>query len=336
MTTKNHEDLALYKGDGEKLESRGGRLASYEPLTGEELPENYIASSGLRDAVNVALALGQPLLITGEPGTGKTRLARSVAWELDLHYLEFHTKTTSTASDLFYHYDALRRFQDVHAGDKKSLEEYITPTALGLAILLANPTEKAVEILPDDLKTAGPVRSVVLIDEIDKAPRDLPNDVLDEIEKMKFRVKEAPWEPFEADTAYRPVILMTSNSEKNLPEAFLRRCVFYHIPFPDADTLKRIVRRRFGDGKDPAFSEAFLNAAVDRFEAIRNLHLKKKPATAEFLGWISILKALGVPLDKPGEMDRDKLKQSLSVLAKGREDLQRLRGELPSLFSLAG
>ncbi|NIM17308.1 MAG: AAA family ATPase, partial [Candidatus Aminicenantes bacterium] len=155
-------------------------------------PRNYIAGEGLRNAVNVALALGQPLLITGEPGTGKTQLADSIAWELGLPVMEFHTKTTSAAVDLFYQYDALRRFQDAQVPEKKQLniDDYITYQALGNAILLTMPPAEANKYLPEELQGIGPTRSVVLIDEIDKAPRDLPNDVLDEIEKMRFTVKE--------------------------------------------------------------------------------------------------------------------------------------------------
>jgi MoxR-like ATPase len=313
-----------YTGKGALLRDRGEELPPYEPLTGSDSPENYIASVGLRDAVNVALLLGQPLLITGEPGTGKTRLAASVAWELGLNYLQFHTKTTSTASDLFYHYDALRRFQDAQLGERRPMEEYISCRALGAAILLSNPTEQAVRILPASLKEKGPMRSVVLIDEIDKAPRDLPNDILNEIELMEFRIAETTWEPFLADPGLRPVLILTSNSEKNLPDAFLRRCVFFHMPFPDGESLKDIVRKRF-DGATVEFSEGFLEAAVAIFEEVRKQNLRKKPATAEFLAWITMLRTMGVDLGQGREEDLERLELSCSLLAKSEEDLKLLK-----------
>ncbi len=344
-------NLQLYQSEGETLKQRGLELPDYKPFTGLEESKNYIADPGLTDAVNVAIALGQPLLITGEPGTGKTCLAASIAWQLGLDLLTFHTKTTSTATDLFYHYDALRRFQDKTMGEdlkkgieedggqkkgieegkeqKKGIEEYITSQALGSAILLANPTDNGRKILPKKLRVKGPARSVVLIDEIDKAPRDLPNDVLNEVEKMEFTVKEADWEPFKADSGYRPILVITSNSEKNLPEAFLRRCVFYHIEFPKSADLVKIVDNRF-KGSKPGFSEGFLKGAADHFEKIRKIDLNKIPATAECIAWISILKSLGLDMasldmDHLGEEDQKSLELSYSVLAKTREDMELLK-----------
>jgi MoxR-like ATPase len=212
-------------------------------------------------------------------------------------------------------------------GDRKPLETYITCQALGTAILLTKPTDSAKKILPNELKDKEPIRSVVLIDEIDKAPRDLPNDVLNEIEAMKFTIKEADWEPFAADPRFCPIVVLTSNSEKNLPDAFLRRCVFYHIEFPNAETLKQIVVRRFGkDGYKPEIDDEFLNSAIGHFRAIRNLNLKKQPATAEFLAWISILRAMGV--SSFGDQFKAKIGQSYSVLAKTREDLAIMKSRV--------
>ncbi len=322
--------MNLYQGDGKSPKERPKTLPAYQTITGNDDPANYLASPGLRDAVNVALTLGQPLLITGEPGTGKTRLAASIAWESGLNYLEFHTKTDSEAKDLFYFYDALRRFQDAQLQESKPIEAYITCQALGTAILLANPTEQARKILPAHLHNKGPCRSVVLIDEIDKAPRDLPNDVLNEIESMTFRISETSWEPFSAVPNLQPVILLTSNSEKNLPDAFLRRCIFFHIDFPDADTLKRIVQRRFQNTDDqaPAFSAEFINGAIEHFEALRRLNLRKKPATAEFLAWICILKAMRTDMSALTQKQRAKLELSYSVLAKSVEDLKEIKRHL--------
>lgn len=331
----NEFNLELYEGTGRRITDREMTLPAYEAYSGLEDPGNYIADSGLRDAVNVALALGQPLLVTGEPGTGKTCLAASIAWELGLELLTFHTKTTSTAADLFYHYDALRRFQDAQLGERKDIADYITCQALGSAILLANPTPRARAILADNLKDKGPVRSVVLIDEIDKAPRDLPNDVLNEVEKMTFKIKETTWEAFEIDPKNRPILVLTSNSEKNLPDAFLRRCIFYHIEFPDAKALKRIVMRRFEGHPDitPDFKKAFLDGATGYFEEIRKIGLKKPPATAEFLSWICILKSMDVDMRELRPEQADKLSLSYSVLAKNHEDLERLKKNLLQRFS---
>ena len=333
-------EFDLYAGKGKTLHQRLGKeIPRFESIAGDEDPSLYQADDGLRDAVNVALALGQPLLVTGEPGTGKTRLAASVAWELNLPLLEFHTQTASTAADLFYHFDYLRRFHDANAEDLQPLESYVTCHALGLAILLARESadERVLSLLPPDpaewaedlrkRREGGPSRSVVLIDEIDKAPRDLPNDILDEVERMRFRVRETTWPAFEAATEFRPVLILTSNSEKNLPDAFLRRCVFYHIPFPGEETLRTIVRNRFGED---GFDDDFLNRAIAGFQKIRDeLNLKKKPATAEFLNWIGLLRALEVDVTDP---DSTKLKSSLSVLAKNKDDLDRLRDRAAALF----
>src|SRR5215212_4675301 len=183
-------DFQIYLGKGEQISTRNARLAPYQKNEDLEHPRHYVAEDGLRNAVNVAPALGQPLLVTGEPGTGKTQLAYSIAYELELPGkdnpapLVFHTKTTSTASDLFYRYDALAHFHDAQfkKDEQISATPYIKYEALGRAILLSmkegDPNRNAL----DALEGKKPARSVVLIDEIDKAPRDLPNDVLNEIE----------------------------------------------------------------------------------------------------------------------------------------------------------
>jgi MoxR-like ATPase len=327
---------AIYEGAGTRREERAHWLADKDAFTALDNPAHYLASDELRDAVNVSLELGQPLLVTGDPGTGKTRLAASIAWELGLELLPFHTKTTSTAEDLFYAYDALRRFQDVQMREKKPIETYIICRALGTAILLSNPTDLARRILPREYQDVDrPLRSVVLIDEIDKAPRDLPNDVLNEVEQMRFEIRETEWPPFAADPAYRPIVILTSNSEKNLPDAFLRRCVFYHIELPAGDALKRIVMKRFEDHPDyqPVFTEPFVEAAVSHFEAIRGLSLKKKPATAEFLAWLSIVKALGIDLTAPMADQPNKLEMSYPVLAKNKDDLAMMKRHLKTTVS---
>lgn len=314
--------LNLYKGDGERLD--GQELPPFETLEDLDHPKNYIAEEGLGHAVNVALALGQPLLVTGEPGTGKTQLADSIAWELNLPKLEFHTKTTSTAADLFYRHDNLRRFQDAQMPGKKhiDIDNYITYEALGLAILMTKPPGEVKKYLPEKHQRPGPTRSVVLIDEIDKAPRDLPNDILNEIEKMQFTVKETGI-TFEAEKKYRPILVLTSNSEKNLPDAFLRRCVFYHIPFPRRKQLKQIIQKRLGKYTD--FTTDFVDAAVDRFYEIRDLHLKKKPATAELLAWLRILRSLNLDADDIRTGETEAFAMSFSILAKGTDDYAKLK-----------
>ncbi len=302
------ESFRYYAGDGQTVKQRGLSAPSHEKLIAMDDPKGYVADRGLRDAVNVALVLGQPLLVTGEPGTGKTQLAGSIAHELDLDRpLVFRTKTTSNSKDLFYRYDALRHFHDANVIKKEQslkVEDYISYEALGLAIMYA---------LPGMDK---PRRSVVLIDEVDKAPRDFPNDILNEIEEFSFTVSETG-KTFKADEKYRPIVLLTSNSEKNLPDAFLRRCVFYNIPAPSHTQLLEIVRNRLklSDQFVP-----FVDPLVTHFEEIRNLALKKKPATAELLAWIGVLNKMHANNNslEPGKSEA--LAFTYSILAKNKED----------------
>jgi MoxR-like ATPase len=336
-------DFQIYAGKGEQISERKLALPRFEKNERLEHPRHYIAEDGLRNAVNVALALRQPLLVTGDPGTGKTQLAYSLAYELEVPTSEnpaplvFRAKTTSTATDLFYRYDALGHFHDAQfqkligagsavqeeAQSKASLdvEPYISYEALGQAILLSLGEDDPERNLFPQLRGKKPVRSVVLIDEIDKAPRDLPNDILNEIENMTFKVKETG-RTFSADPGYKPILVLTSNSEKNLPEPFLRRCIFYHISFPKAEVLKEIVKRRLT--LDPEFTEEMLKNAIAHFEEIRAMGLSRPPATAEFLAWLRILEGrkLDVKKLKPGE--QLVLAFTYSILAKNREDKERL------------
>jgi len=254
-------------------------------------PAGYLADPGLVDAVNVALHLGQPLLLTGQPGTGKTQLANSLAWELGLHpLLKFEAKSTSVARDLFYTYDTLGRFHAAHTGEGTvdSLN-YIHFNALGLAILRANEPASIAQLLTDNPQNTGKQRSVVLIDEIDKAPRDFPNDLLNEVEGMYFKIPELGNKKVTSDPQFRPILILTSNSEKNLPEAFLRRCVFYDIPFPDRDRLSHIVHSRLGEAITD--KHALLQDALDLFDRLRDPAggLHRKPSTSELLAWLRIL-----------------------------------------------
>jgi MoxR-like ATPase len=213
-------------------------------------PEAYIPDPGLVDAVNVALLLGQPLLLTGEPGTGKTQLAHHLAWELGFDPpLRFETKSTSTAGDLFYSYNALARFHAAQSGERAGRgADYLTYHALGEAIVRAADEAAVADVLPTGFVHGGRRRSVVLIDEVDKAPAELPNDVLVEVEEMAFRIPELGNPLVRADPEIAPVLVLTSNSERHLPDAFLRRCAYYHIPFPDDERLERIVEARLGEG----------------------------------------------------------------------------------------
>ncbi len=304
-------EFYIYKGDGTTVTQRKVTLPPYESITQINAPMGYVASPALRDAVNVAIALGQPLLLTGEPGTGKTQLAFSVAYELGLEKpMVFNTKTTSVAKDLFYRYDSLTHFRDSQMPDKQGkidIHDYITFEALGKSIMDSN------------LK-----RSVVLIDEIDKAPRDLPNDLLNELENMQFEVRETG-EKYLANKDNRPILIMTSNSEKNLPDAFLRRCIYYHIPFPDKPILEEIIRKRLK--LSPTFTGQMVSAAVDHFLQVRlSRGLRKPPATAELLAWVHILDTQNININGDIQAQIQQLYMSYSVLAKNKEDLQKLRG----------
>lgn len=317
----------LYAGDGTTLRSRNAVLGVVETGVWVDDPAGYLADDGLRDAVNVAVALGQPLLVTGEPGTGKSELAASIAHSLELPApFVFNVKSTSAARDLFYRYDSLRHFHDAQfRTERPVIDHYIEYEALGLAILLAMPAANADAYLPQALRGLGPTRSVVLVDEIDKAPRDLPNDLLNEIDQMSFAVRETG-RLFSADKAYKPIVVLTSNSEKTLPDAFLRRCVFYHISFPDRDRLREIVRRRLGPTN--GFSPEMVENAIRHFERIREVGLRKKPSTSELLAWLRVLARLKIDVAHPKPGDAEAIAFTYSILAKSREDAELLRDHL--------
>ncbi|MSV28253.1 MAG: MoxR family ATPase [Bryobacterales bacterium] len=319
--------LKHYLGQGQTLAGRGGTLRQWERPPGSADPSKYLASDELRAAVNVALALGQPLLLSGLPGTGKTDLAYSLAWELGLDLFVFSTKTTSTARDLFYRYDALRHFHASRFDEKAQADAlgFIEAEALGKAILLTRPegvpAARIDALLPEDLRERPSRQSVVLVDEIDKAPRDFPNDVLLEVERMEFRIHETG-DLFTARPECRPILVLTSNSEKNLPEAFLRRCVFHYITPPGKERLIEIVEGRLG--KDPGFA-AQLDHAIEWYLATRESGgLTRPPSTAECLNWARILHRANIDVKAllPGQ--REILLASYAALAKTPEDLDKL------------
>ncbi|MBC7483198.1 MAG: MoxR family ATPase [Rhizobacter sp.] len=239
--------------------------------------ENYVATPDLMLAVNAAATLKRPLLIKGEPGTGKTMLAEEVAQALNMPLMQWHIKSTTKAQQGLYEYDAVSRLRDSQlAGAEgservKDISNYIVKGVLWQAFTADQPV-------------------VLLIDEIDKADIEFPNDLLREIDRMEFYVYETR-ELVKA--VHRPLVFITSNNEKELPDAFLRRCFFHYIKFPDADTMKAIVDVHF-----PGLKKELLAAALKNFYDVRNLPgLKKKPSTSELLDWLKLLLAEDIPLE---------------------------------------
>ena len=288
-------------------------------------PAGHLPDQAMADAVNDALALGQPLLVSGEAGTGKTLLAASVAYQLGLQKpLRFDTKSTSEARDLFYTYNALARFQAAQTGHGSSNTlDYLEFNALGKAILYATRDPKLEDLRQHcrfDVMDDNP--QVVLIDEIDKAPRDFPNDILNEIENLSFRIPELNNIEIRVSPQCRPIVILTSNSEKNLPDAFLRRCVFYHIPFPKPEELEQIIIARLqGIGTQ----DGFLKDALSLFYFLRkdSLSLAKKPATAELLGWLISLRQRFPDEPNPLGKSNTDVARTLCALLKTSEDQKR-------------
>jgi MoxR-like ATPase len=228
---------------------------------------DYVATEDLRVAVNAAIRLERPLLVKGEPGTGKTELARQVAGALDLRLIEWHVKSTTRAHQGLYEYDAVSRLRDSQLGDERvrDVRNSIRPGKLW-------------EAFEADEKV------VLLIDEIDKADIEFPNDLLQELDRMEFHIYETG-ETIRA--RQRPIVIITSNNEKELPDAFLRRCFFHFIAFPDTDTMVRIIDVHF-----PGIKKRLVREALTRFYDIRETAgLKKKPSTSEVLDWLKLLVA---------------------------------------------
>jgi MoxR-like ATPase len=260
--------------------------------------KSYVATDDLMVAVDAAIALERPLLVKGEPGTGKTELARQVSAGLGLDMLEWHIKSTTKAQQGLYEYDAVSRLRDSQLGDERvhDVANYIRRGKLWEAF-------------------EAPARTVLLIDEIDKADIEFPNDLLQELDRMEFHVHETGQT---VGARQRPIVIITSNNEKELPDAFLRRCFFHYIRFPDMETLKRIVAVHH-----PGIKDALLTTALTQFYEIRDqAGLKKKPSTSEVLDWLKLL--LAEDLD-PDDLARDgasALPRLHGALLKNEQDVQ--------------
>jgi MoxR-like ATPase len=260
--------------------------------------ERYIATEDLKMAVNAAVILERPLLIKGEPGTGKTMLAEEVAGALGRPLFEWHVKSTTKAQHGLYEYDAVSRLRDSQLGDARvaDISNYIVRGRLWDAFECAEP-------------------AVVLIDEIDKADIEFPNDLLRELDRMEFYVHETQTL---VRAAHRPLIIITSNNEKELPDAFLRRCFFHYIRFPDRETMARIVDVHF-----PGIKQALVREAMEAFFDLRDIPgLKKKPSTSELLDWLKLLMAEDIAPETLRSNDSGKILPPLhGALLKNEQDV---------------
>jgi MoxR-like ATPase len=260
--------------------------------------DNYLATKDLQMAVNAAITLEKPLLIKGEPGTGKTVLAQELANSLNVPLLQWHIKSTTRAQQGLYEYDAVSRLRDSQLGDDKvhDVANYIVKGKLWQAF-------------------ESDARPVLLIDEIDKADIEFPNDLLLELDKMEFHVYETQ-ETIKA--TQRPIVIITSNNEKELPDAFLRRCFFHYISFPSEDEMREIVNLHYPDLK-----KSLLNKALESFFNLREIPgLKKKPSTSELLDWLKLLVADDIPEDVLHEANSKKSIPPLyGALLKNEQDV---------------
>jgi MoxR-like ATPase len=260
--------------------------------------DSYVATHDLKLAVNAALTLQRPLLIKGEPGTGKTMLAEEVARGLGMPLLQWHIKSTTKAQQGLYEYDAVSRLRDSQLGDErvKNIDNYIVRGVLWQAFTAEEPV-------------------VLLIDEIDKADIEFPNDLLRELDRMEFYVYETR-EMVKA--VHRPLVIITSNNEKELPDAFLRRCFFHYIKFPDKETMQQIVDVHF-----PKLKQDLLAQALNVFFEVRDVPgLKKKPSTSELLDWLKLLLAEDIPAEALRSADQKSIVPPLhGALLKNEQDV---------------
>ncbi len=261
-----------------------------------ESTQDYVASEELMASVNIAMALEKPLLIKGEPGTGKTQLAQAVSAALGKKLIIWNIKSTTKAQEGLYIYDTIQRLYDGQFGESgvDDIARYIKLGKLGEAF----DSEEQV---------------VLLIDEIDKADLEFPNDLLWELDQMEFYINETKRT---VKAKHRPIVIITSNAEKELPDAFLRRCIFHYIDFPDKELMAQIVKVHY-----PNVEENLLNAAMDTFYDIRNIHdIRKKPSTSELIDWVNALQIGGISADQI----RSKL-PFVGVVVKKDEDLELVR-----------
>jgi len=260
--------------------------------------DTYVATPDLMLAVNAAITLQRPLLIKGEPGTGKTMLAEEVARALDVPLLQWHIKSTTKAQQGLYEYDAVSRLRDSQLGDEKvkDISNYIVKGVLWQAFEQGRP-------------------SVILIDEVDKADIEFPNDLLRELDRMEFHVYETRQT---VSATVRPIVIITSNNEKELPDAFLRRCFFHYIKFPDKETMARIVDVHF-----PQLKQNLLREAMEVFFELREVPgLKKKPSTSELIDWLKLLVAEDIPPEVLRSKDRKTVVPPLAgALLKNEQDV---------------
>ena len=259
---------------------------------------DYVATDDLKVAVNAAVTLRRPLLVKGEPGTGKTVLAHEIAGALGAPLIEWHVKSTTRAHQGLYEYDAVARLRDGQLGDERvhDIRNYIRKGKLWEAF-------------------TAPVLPVLLIDEIDKADIEFPNDLLQELDRMEFHVYETG-ETVKA--VERPIVVITSNNEKELPDAFLRRCFFHYITFPDRDTMSKIVEVHF-----PGIQKLLVSRAMDLFYEVRDVPgIKKKPSTSELLDWLKLLLHEDMPLEVLQNRDPTKAIPPLhGALLKNEQDV---------------
>jgi len=259
--------------------------------------KNYVATDDLTVAVNAAITLERPLLVKGEPGTGKTELARQIADALGLTMIEWNIKSTTKAQQGLYEYDAVSRLRDSQLGDARvhDVKNYIKPGKLWQAF-------------------DADERMLLLIDEIDKADIEFPNDLLQELDKMEFYVYETG-ETIQAKQ--RPIVIITSNNEKELPDAFLRRCFFHYIRFPDASTMQAIIDVHF-----PNIKKSLVEAALTQFYELRETPgLKKKPSTSEVLDWLKLLLAEDLDANDLRRDGTDALPKLHGALLKNEQDV---------------